>query len=138
MKITVKQLKQLIREQVEEMAGMTRSPKVSRLLASVKALSPDEFRAFMNAMEREDAEPSDMLSQALAEKDWEEINRRLGDEIHKKAEEQLGLKVANKLAVKLVDLANGEEEGDSPRYNRLLRGDTDFVIKTLRKLGYEV
>lgn len=137
MKVTVKQLKQLIREQVEEMAGMARSKKVEKLLATVKALSPDEFRAFRNAIENEDLEPSDTLSQALAEKDWHEINLQLGDEIYRKAEKQLGNRMASKLSEKIVDLANGEVESRDPRH-RLQPGDTDFVIKAMRKLGYEI
>ncbi len=126
MKITVKQLKQLIREQVEEMAGANRSPQVEELLASIRALSPDQYRAFKAALKAEDVRPSNILSQALAEKDWETINLEIRDELFQKAKQKLGERFALKLADQLTGLAHGEE------------GDTEFVIKALRKLGYKI
>ncbi len=106
MKITTKQLKQLIREQVEEMARSRRSPALEQVLDSIRALSPDDFEAFEDAVldpageVKKDLRPDNYHSGALQSKNWPRISRGISDaELNR-----MGLDVADTLEA----LAAGE------------------------------
>ena len=99
MKITTKQLKQLIREQVEEMARSRRSPALEQVLDSIRALSPDDFEAFEDAVLSPAGEvnpelrPDNYHSGALQSKNWARISRGISDaELNR-----MGLDVADTL-----------------------------------------
>jgi hypothetical protein len=85
MKITVRQLKQLIREQVEEMAGANRSSALKNVLDSIRALSPDDFEAFEEAVlspsgaVNPELRPDNYHSEALQSKKWARISRGISD-----------------------------------------------------------
>ena len=85
MKITVKQLKQLIREQVEEMAEARHTEAVEKVLASIRALSPDDFESFEAAVlspsgdVNPELRPDNYHSGALQSKNWTRISRGIDE-----------------------------------------------------------
>lgn len=144
MKITVRQLKQLIREQVEEISNEELYPEVTELLASVKKLNPRAFFQFQQAMkdQMEDLGPSIEVrkSDALKHTNWKELNRLFGDEIYEKFKEKFHPQEAWRLYQILQQLAYGTKESDDPNdeSSRLKKGDTAKVLKALKSFGYKV
>jgi hypothetical protein len=125
MKITTKQLKQLIREQVEEMAGANRSRALEQVLDSIRALSDDDFEAFEKAVLSPAGEvnpelrPAEYLDRALKSRNWKRINREISDaDLH------------------VMGRGAGETLAALARGDRVSRKEEAALIGALNRFGY--